>query len=29
MAVDKELLQLDLYALLGVGEKASDKEVRA
>ncbi|XP_044868447.1 dnaJ homolog subfamily C member 17 [Mauremys mutica] len=28
MAVDKELLQLDLYALLGVGEKASDKEVK-
>ncbi|XP_075783229.1 dnaJ homolog subfamily C member 17 isoform X2 [Pelodiscus sinensis] len=28
MAVDKELLQLDLYALLGVGEKASEKEVK-
>lgn len=29
MAVDKELLQLDLYGLLGIGEKASEKEVRA
>lgn len=29
MAVDKDLLQLDLYGLLGVGEKASEKEVRA
>lgn len=28
MAVDKDLLQLDLYGLLGVGEKASEKEVR-
>ncbi|XP_053238630.1 dnaJ homolog subfamily C member 17 [Podarcis raffonei] len=28
MAVDKELLELDLYALLGVGEKASDKEIK-
>ncbi|GAB0189567.1 dnaJ subfamily C member 17 [Grus japonensis] len=28
MAVDKELLQLDLYGLLGVGEKASEKEVK-
>ncbi|XP_021258187.1 dnaJ homolog subfamily C member 17 isoform X1 [Numida meleagris] len=28
MAVDKDLLQLDLYALLGVGEKASEKEVK-
>lgn len=28
MAVDKELLEMDLYALLGVGEKAVDKEVR-
>lgn len=29
MAVDKDLLELDLYGLLGVGEKASEKEVRA
>lgn len=29
MAVDKDLLQLDLYGLLGVGEKASEKEVSA
>ncbi|XP_020651391.1 dnaJ homolog subfamily C member 17 isoform X2 [Pogona vitticeps] len=28
MAVGKELLELDLYALLGVGEKASDKEIK-
>ncbi|KAM9557434.1 dnaJ homolog subfamily C member 17 [Guaruba guarouba] len=28
MAVGKELLQLDLYGLLGVGEKASEKEVK-
>ncbi|XP_008115028.1 dnaJ homolog subfamily C member 17 isoform X2 [Anolis carolinensis] len=28
MAVDKELLELDLYALLGVGEKAADKEIK-
>ncbi|XP_068961855.1 dnaJ homolog subfamily C member 17 [Petaurus breviceps papuanus] len=28
MAVTKELLQMDLYALLGVGEKAADKEVK-
>ncbi|XP_074853094.1 dnaJ homolog subfamily C member 17 isoform X1 [Carettochelys insculpta] len=28
MAVDKELLQLDLYALLGIEEKASEKEVK-
>ncbi|KAJ7344840.1 hypothetical protein JRQ81_000790 [Phrynocephalus forsythii] len=28
MAVDKDLLELDLYALLGVGEKASDKEIK-
>ncbi|XP_015270829.1 PREDICTED: dnaJ homolog subfamily C member 17 [Gekko japonicus] len=28
MAVDKELLELDLYALLGVGEKAVDKEIK-
>ncbi|XP_025006611.1 dnaJ homolog subfamily C member 17 isoform X3 [Gallus gallus] len=28
MAVDKDLLQLDLYGLLGVGEKASEKEVK-
>lgn len=28
MAVTKELLQMDLYALLGIGEKAADKEVR-
>lgn len=28
MAVDKELLELDLYALLGVVDKATDKEVR-
>lgn len=27
MAVDKELLELDLYALLGVAEKAAEKEV--
>ncbi|CAM9152337.1 unnamed protein product, partial [Bubo scandiacus] len=27
MAVDKELLHLDLYGLLGVSEKASEKEV--
>ncbi|NXN25203.1 DJC17 protein, partial [Nycticryphes semicollaris] len=26
--VDKDLLQLDLYGLLGVGEKASEKEVK-
>lgn len=29
MAVGGDLLQLDLYGLLGVGEKASEKEVRA
>ena len=29
MGVDKELLELDLYSLLGVGKKASEKEVRA
>lgn len=29
MAVDKDLLQLDLYGLLGVSEKASEKEVSA
>ncbi|XP_048340247.1 dnaJ homolog subfamily C member 17 [Sphaerodactylus townsendi] len=28
MAVDKDLLQLDLYELLGVGEKAVDKEIK-
>ncbi|NXO72246.1 DJC17 protein, partial [Phainopepla nitens] len=28
MAVDKELLERDLYGLLGVGEKASEKEVK-
>ncbi|KAM6308222.1 dnaJ homolog subfamily C member 17 isoform 2-T2 [Aegotheles albertisi] len=28
MAVDKDLLELDLYGLLGVGEKASEKEVK-
>lgn len=28
MAVTKELLQMDLYALLGIEEKAEDKEVR-
>ncbi|XP_068800383.1 dnaJ homolog subfamily C member 17 isoform X4 [Struthio camelus] len=28
MAVDKDVLQLDLYGLLGVGEKASEKEVK-
>ncbi|XP_061226967.1 dnaJ homolog subfamily C member 17 [Neopsephotus bourkii] len=28
MAVGKDLLQLDLYELLGVGEKASEKEVK-
>ncbi|NXF10784.1 DJC17 protein, partial [Smithornis capensis] len=28
MAVDKDLLELDLYELLGVGEKASEKEVK-
>lgn len=28
MAVTKELLQIDLYALLGIEEKAADKEVR-
>ncbi|NXQ55270.1 DJC17 protein, partial [Anthoscopus minutus] len=28
MAVDKELLELDLYGLLGIGEKASEKEVK-
>ncbi|XP_014375860.1 dnaJ homolog subfamily C member 17 isoform X1 [Alligator sinensis] len=28
MAVDKEMLERDLYALLGVAEKASDKEVK-
>ncbi|XP_061306873.1 dnaJ homolog subfamily C member 17-like [Pezoporus flaviventris] len=28
MAVGKDLLQLDLYGLLGVGEKASEKEVK-
>ncbi|NXJ11749.1 DJC17 protein, partial [Odontophorus gujanensis] len=28
MAVDKDLVQLDLYGLLGVGEKASEKEVK-
>ncbi|XP_066494454.1 dnaJ homolog subfamily C member 17 isoform X1 [Tiliqua scincoides] len=28
MAVDRELLALDLYALLGVGEKAADKEIK-
>lgn len=29
MAVDKDVLELDLYGLLGIGEKASEKEVRA
>uniref|UniRef100_A0A8C9AJX6 DnaJ homolog subfamily C member 17 n=1 Tax=Prolemur simus TaxID=1328070 RepID=A0A8C9AJX6_PROSS len=28
MAVTKELLQMDLYALLGIEEKAVDKEVK-
>lgn len=28
MSVAKELLQMDLYALLGIEEKAADKEVR-
>ncbi|XP_060099310.1 dnaJ homolog subfamily C member 17-like [Heteronotia binoei] len=28
MAVDKDLLALDLYALLGVAEKAADKEIK-
>uniref|UniRef100_A0A8C3KW41 DnaJ homolog subfamily C member 17 n=1 Tax=Chrysolophus pictus TaxID=9089 RepID=A0A8C3KW41_CHRPC len=28
MAVDKDLLELDLYGLLGVGEKASEKEIK-
>ena len=28
MAVAKELLQMDLYALLGIEEEATDKEVR-
>ncbi|XP_059952608.1 dnaJ homolog subfamily C member 17 isoform X1 [Mesoplodon densirostris] len=28
MAVTKELLQMDLYALLGIEEKATDKEVK-
>ncbi|NXK87372.1 DJC17 protein, partial [Formicarius rufipectus] len=28
MAVGKDLLELDLYGLLGVGEKASEKEVK-
>ncbi|KAL7992449.1 hypothetical protein Chor_016705 [Crotalus horridus] len=28
MAVDKELLELDLYALLGVVDKATDKEIK-
>lgn len=28
MAMSKELLQIDLYALLGIEEKAADKEVR-
>lgn len=28
MGVTKELLQMDLYALLGIEEKAADKEVR-
>uniref|UniRef100_A0A8C2YCP4 DnaJ homolog subfamily C member 17 n=1 Tax=Coturnix japonica TaxID=93934 RepID=A0A8C2YCP4_COTJA len=28
MAVDKDLMELDLYGLLGVGEKASEKEVK-
>ncbi|NXB88751.1 DJC17 protein, partial [Vidua chalybeata] len=28
MAVDKELLERDLYGLLGIGEKASEKEVK-
>lgn len=28
MSVTKELLQMDLYALLGIEEKAADKEVR-
>lgn len=28
MAVAKELLQMDLYALLGIEEKAAEKEVR-
>ncbi|XP_051039641.1 dnaJ homolog subfamily C member 17 [Phodopus roborovskii] len=28
MAVTKELLQMDLYALLGIEEKAADKEVK-
>lgn len=29
MAVGKDVLELDLYGLLGIGEKASEKEVRA
>uniref|UniRef100_A0A8D0KS56 Uncharacterized protein n=1 Tax=Strix occidentalis caurina TaxID=311401 RepID=A0A8D0KS56_STROC len=29
MAIHKELLELDLYSLSGVSEKASEKEVRA
>uniref|UniRef100_A0A2K5D5E7 DnaJ homolog subfamily C member 17 n=1 Tax=Aotus nancymaae TaxID=37293 RepID=A0A2K5D5E7_AOTNA len=28
MAVTKELLQMDLYTLLGIEEKAADKEVK-
>ncbi|XP_048803273.1 dnaJ homolog subfamily C member 17 isoform X3 [Lagopus muta] len=28
MAVDKDLLELDLYGLLGVGEKVSEKEIK-
>ncbi|XP_071664783.1 dnaJ homolog subfamily C member 17 isoform X2 [Patagioenas fasciata] len=28
MAVDKDVLELDLYGLLGIGEKASEKEVK-
>ncbi|XP_061467401.1 dnaJ homolog subfamily C member 17 [Rhineura floridana] len=28
MAVDKDLLEMDLYTLLGVGEKATDKEIK-
>ncbi|OXB54661.1 hypothetical protein ASZ78_009901 [Callipepla squamata] len=28
MAVDRDLVQLDLYGLLGIGEKASEKEVK-
>ncbi|XP_042319734.1 dnaJ homolog subfamily C member 17 isoform X2 [Sceloporus undulatus] len=28
MGLEKELLELDLYSLLGVGEKAADKEIK-